>query len=264
MRAVGSVPVWGRKGEIMAHKENFTPPPNFAPGNSGTMRLLFLARRVLDLNVCTVVRGLLPWLKSRRGTLLEVGCGAQPYRCYVPEGCAYKALDWERARDVFAYDNDDTTYYDGTNFPFPDVSFDSVMHTEVLEHIIDPGFFLSECARILKPGGELFFTVPFQARYHYIPYDYWRYTPAGLAVLLERAGFSEWSIANRGNDVTVAAYKCISIGYRLLYGGCVSKVLGVLYSPILMFSVLIAHISLVVKGIGSNDDCLGYSVAARK
>jgi SAM-dependent methyltransferase len=43
---------------------------------------------------------------------------------------------------------------------FEDSSFDVVCHSETLEHVPDPIIGLSECHRILKPGGVLAFTVP--------------------------------------------------------------------------------------------------------
>lgn len=44
--------------------------------------------------------------------------------------------------------------------PFESLSFDVVCHSDTLEHIPDPVAGLSECYRILKPGGLLAFTVP--------------------------------------------------------------------------------------------------------
>lgn len=42
----------------------------------------------------------------------------------------------------------------------PDLSFDLVVHSDVLEHIKHPIRGLSECFRILKPGGYCAFTIP--------------------------------------------------------------------------------------------------------
>jgi ubiquinone/menaquinone biosynthesis C-methylase UbiE len=46
------------------------------------------------------------------------------------------------------------------NMKFPDMSFDLVLHSDVLEHIKYPIRGLSECYRILKPGGYCAFTIP--------------------------------------------------------------------------------------------------------
>lgn len=42
---------------------------------------------------------------------------------------------------------------DGMRLSFPDHSFDFVISANVLEHVPDPGLFLSEAARVLKPTG---------------------------------------------------------------------------------------------------------------
>ncbi|MFZ4288298.1 methyltransferase domain-containing protein [Variovorax sp. HJSM1_2] len=44
--------------------------------------------------------------------------------------------------------------------PFADASFDLVIHSDTLEHVDNPVHALSECRRILKPGGALCFTIP--------------------------------------------------------------------------------------------------------
>ena len=162
---------------------------------------------------------------------------------------------------------DDVILYDGKKFPFENNSFDFLYHTEVLEHIIDSKLFLNECNRVLKNNGSMFFSVPFQARYHYIPFDYYRYTKAGLKNILENSGFYDIEIEERGTDVTVAAYKVIGVFYRMLLDtglkGIFNKILAIILSPIFCISILIAHISLILN-IGSKDDCLGYSVTAKK
>lgn len=44
--------------------------------------------------------------------------------------------------------------------PYPDKSFDLVIHSDTLEHVTNPIHALQECRRILKPGGAVCFTVP--------------------------------------------------------------------------------------------------------
>jgi len=49
---------------------------------------------------------------------------------------------------------------DMMNMQFPDMTFDLVVHSDVLEHIKYPTRGLSECYRVLKPGGYCAFTIP--------------------------------------------------------------------------------------------------------
>ena len=44
--------------------------------------------------------------------------------------------------------------------PHAEASFDRIVATEILEHLAVPGLFLSECWRVLRPGGVLYLTTP--------------------------------------------------------------------------------------------------------
>ncbi len=44
--------------------------------------------------------------------------------------------------------------------PHPDGSFDLLIHSDTLEHVPDPRRGLSECRRVLAPGGWLAMTIP--------------------------------------------------------------------------------------------------------
>ena len=44
--------------------------------------------------------------------------------------------------------------------PYPDASFDVVIHSDTLEHVPNPVHALAECRRVVKPGGAVCFTVP--------------------------------------------------------------------------------------------------------
>ncbi len=48
----------------------------------------------------------------------------------------------------------------GSEIPEPDASFDFVFSNSVLEHIPDLSSVFAEVARVLKPGGKFYFTVP--------------------------------------------------------------------------------------------------------
>jgi SAM-dependent methyltransferase len=46
------------------------------------------------------------------------------------------------------------------DLPFGENSFDLVVHSDTLEHVTNPTHALSECRRVLRPGGTLAFTTP--------------------------------------------------------------------------------------------------------
>uniref|UniRef100_A0A831U2B1 Class I SAM-dependent methyltransferase n=1 Tax=Geobacter metallireducens TaxID=28232 RepID=A0A831U2B1_GEOME len=72
------------------------------------------------------------------------------------------------------------------NDQLSDAMFDFVVCTEVLEHTLQPFAAVGEIRRILKPGGLLFLTVPFNFRIHGPLPDCWRFTEHGLRTLLNR------------------------------------------------------------------------------
>jgi len=243
--------------------EKFPSPPNLPPGDTLLGKFLFLLRRIFDFQVATVLYYFAPKLSKLKGKTLEVGCGAQPYRHFVSKECEYQGLDWKGAKEHFQYEAKDTVYYEGGKFPFDDETFDNVFHTEVLEHIWNYEGFIAECYRTLKTGGNLFFSVPFQARYHYIPNDFWRFTPSAITKLLEDAGFKDVKIHTRGTDISVACYKVISVVYRWAKGNLFQKILSLFFIPTLTLLIPIAHIAFRFE-LGSKDDCLGYNVEAYK
>jgi SAM-dependent methyltransferase len=121
------------------------------------------------------------------GRVLDVGCGTKPYQGLFDNVSQYVGLDIERPRSSERGAAD--VLYDGGQFPFPDNHFDSVLCSQVLEHIFDPPKFLSEIHRVLKPRGVVILTVPFIWDEHETPWDYGRYTSFGLRHLLEAHGF---------------------------------------------------------------------------
>ena len=69
---------------------------------------------------------------------------------FSPEAVAYAR--GELGLDVLAGDLQDAGY--------PDEFFDYVHVNNVLEHVLDPVGLLTECRRILKPGGRFHLAVP--------------------------------------------------------------------------------------------------------
>ena len=238
-------------------------PPSFRGTGSLRDRVAAAARRQLDLQAASCWNDLKGELADAQGVVLDVGAGAQPYRPLVPRTATYRAIDSVIARDGFGYDVPDTEYFEGDRWPVEDASVDLVLATETLEHIPDPAVFLAEARRVLRPGGRLLLTVPFAARWHYIPHDYWRFTPASLRDLLGTAGFADPVVTARGNEVTVAAYKLMALLLPPLFppqGGITpGRVVALLFVPLILLLALIGGLSLRQEG---SVDCLGWTVSA--
>ena len=103
------------------------------------------------------------------GTLLDVGCGAKPFRGLVPSHVRYVGIDTTDAKGHFGYAAPDVMHYSGDTWPVETGQMDTILCTETLEHVLDVDRFLSEAARCLRTGGLLFMTIPFSARWHFVP-----------------------------------------------------------------------------------------------
>ena len=202
------------------------------------------------------------------GSVLDVGCGAQPFRHLLSGKCVYRGIDSARALIDFGPRFPDTTYFDGDQWPVGDESVDYVLSTETMEHVLESNVFLQEAHRCLRPGGQIILTVPFSARWHFIPHDYWRFTPSALEWLLTQAGFRDVKVHARGNAVTVAAYKVMSViltaslgrnasGTSFSAGRLMGRLLGIVAFPLVPLFAIVGQLSLLGEG---GDDCLGYTV----
>jgi SAM-dependent methyltransferase len=135
-----------------------------------------------------------------RGSLLDIGCGAQPYRSMIEIQSkinAYKGLDLEGGRSYPGEKKPDE-YWDGNQIPFTDGSFQTIIATEVMEHVDYPDRFLNEVYRVLETGGLFFFTVPFLWNLHEVPNDAYRYTPFRMEKHLAVNGFREIEVRAGG------------------------------------------------------------------
>lgn len=147
--------------------------------------------------------------------IIDVGCGAGRH--------SFEA--YRRGADVIAFDQDaagladvDTLLQamgeageapesakaqvvvgDALALPYPDDSFDSVIASEILEHIPEDDAAITELIRVLKPGGTLAVTVP-------------RWLPERICWLLSDAYH-----ANEGGHVRI--YRADELRAKLTGGG---------------------------------------------
>ncbi len=124
--------------------------------------------------------------KFAQGRLLDVGCAEKPYEelfsSKVTEyiGVDHPATFHPRSKiDIFAA---------AAALPFRDGAFDTVLATQVIEHLAQPALVFKEIQRVLKPGGYLIITAPHIWALHEEPSDYYRYTKYGLEYLCQKAG----------------------------------------------------------------------------
>jgi SAM-dependent methyltransferase len=129
-----------------------------------------------------------------RGKLLDVGCGSKPYKdTYFSQAASYVGVDYKTENsepDIVA---------SALALPLDDQSFDTVVSTELLEHVPDPLRALREMYRVLKAGGYLILSTPMYWPRHEVPYDFFRYPYDGLLYLIKESEFELVRIFNRGH-----------------------------------------------------------------
>jgi SAM-dependent methyltransferase len=138
--------------------------------------------------------------ESVRGALLDIGAGNQPYRPWyeqLADSCTATDVEVSPGVSVLAI---------GDRLPFRDATFDTVLCTEVLEHVPDAAAVVAELTRVLRPGGAVLVTVPFLYPVHEAPHDYQRFTAFGLRSVLERNGLQVESLVAKGGAAELIAH----------------------------------------------------------
>jgi SAM-dependent methyltransferase len=126
---------------------------------------------------------------SYNGTLLDFGCGGSPYRQLFP-GTIYRRADVLPANDI------DYVIRPDCGIDCPGEEFDTILSTQVLEHVVDSKRYIAEALRLLKPGGQLILSTHGSFFDHGCPNDFRRWTADGLQADLKSGGF-EISLAHK-------------------------------------------------------------------
>ncbi len=168
-----------------------------------TKKVLYAERLITD----AVGRLYTEWIPQYcGGKFADIGCGNAPfygfYKDYVSD---IVTVDWENSIhrnpfvDIFADLNQPPI------FGLKDAEFETVLCSDVLEHLSEPRGFLREMARILRPGGKLLLNAPFLYWVHEEPYDFFRYTQFALEKMLTEAGFRVVELRALGTPLDVVA-----------------------------------------------------------
>ena len=149
------------------------------------------------------------WILSipKGSKILDAGAGIQRYKKFAKH-LDYTSQDFGdysggeeflgKKVDYWASENCDIIC-DITNIPLSNNSFDFILCSEVMEHLIDPYQALKELKRILKKNGKLLITVPFRSLYHQSPYFYY-------------SGFSKFWFIEKSKDLNLNILDIIPIG----------------------------------------------------
>ena len=142
--------------------------------------------------------------KYAHGVLADLGCGNAPmymfYKKYVERViCA----DWERSlhKNKFIDIKCDLSQ----KLPLENKSVDTIILSDVLEHVYNPDNLFCEMYRILKKGGVVLLNTPFAYLEHEIPFDFNRFTYFYYKEKAIEYGFSALLIEKVGGEKEVLA-----------------------------------------------------------
>lgn len=142
-----------------------------------------IARLTLEHHLAATLEG------YDAGAILDVGAKDQPYHAQL-ECTDYYSLDIipQPGVDIVG---------DIHNLDWAGSFFDTILATEVLEHLHTPSQAISEMLRLLRPGGLCIVSTRFFHPYHPDPEDYFRFTSKGLQHLF--SNFSHVEVQPLGN-----------------------------------------------------------------
>ncbi len=129
-----------------------------------------------------------PYLK---GKCADIGSGNSPYKKYIINNVdEYISIDKGNIhKHMFSSSKEKFIDADIKKLPFDENTFDSVILTQVLEHIDEPFKALDEIKRVIKKDGILVLSVPFIYQAHATPYDFFRFSEFGLKKLCKDYNF---------------------------------------------------------------------------
>ena len=198
--------------------------------------------------------------KYASGILLDVGCGKKPYSILFDRHTRHY-IGFDIPASISKEKNDVDFYASALHIPCRTGSIDSVLCTQLIEHVPEPQRVLAEIARVLKRGGHLILTAPRVWFIHEPPSDYFRFTEYGLRYLAESNGLEVVLIKQEGSFVEMIAQQIISyLSYR--FGnkpGTLSARLA------LLISILIGQLAVLFASSSMDKfTTINYLLVARK
>ncbi len=148
-----------------------------------------------------------------RGTMLDVGCGKVPfYGLYAAHVGKVLCSDWPGSLHGAKFIDFAADLNGG--IPLQTASVDTVLASDVLEHIYRPQLLLSEIFRILRPGGCALLNMPFLYWVHEAPHDFYRYTKFAVRRMALDSGFDVARLDSVGGGGAVLA----DLAGKLMHG----------------------------------------------
>jgi 2-polyprenyl-3-methyl-5-hydroxy-6-metoxy-1,4-benzoquinol methylase/uncharacterized protein YbaR (Trm112 family) len=105
--------------------------------------------------------------------ILDVGCGnGWVAKYFLPKGKKVISMDIALKNPAKVLkenpgENHAAVVADAYHLPFKKNSFDAIIASEIMEHVYDPKLFISSLMEVLKPGGTLVITTPYDEKIEY-------------------------------------------------------------------------------------------------
>ena len=176
------------------------------------------------------------------GKLLDFGCGAKPYQILFSNIESYIGIDIENEGHDHKNEKIDL-FYDGENIPFDNETFDSILSSEVLEHVPNIDGCLKEIKRVLKSNGKILLTVPFVWQEHELPFDFRRFSTIGIKKHLIDNGFKILAEERTGHFLEVVIQLWMTYLRCLLYlkSKYVNLLINLIFiSPFCVFGIFLS------------------------
>ncbi|MCZ4313795.1 class I SAM-dependent methyltransferase [Comamonadaceae bacterium G21597-S1] len=194
-----------------------------------------------------------------RGRLLDLGCGKAPlYHVYRDSIVENICVDWKNTshkNDYLDLEADLTKH-----LPFDDGEFDTILLSDVLEHIPEPELLWCEMARVLSINGKIIMNVPFCYWLHEQPYDYYRYTEHALRRFAARSGMSVVMLCSIGGAPEIIADV---FAKNLLRAGRTGRAAS-LFVQWATFKIIDTKLGKKISDATKDSFPLGYFLVAQK
>ncbi|WP_066377203.1 MULTISPECIES: class I SAM-dependent methyltransferase [unclassified Anabaena] len=194
-----------------------------------------------------------------KGDLLDLGCGMCPlYGLYKDLSNSHYCIDWDNS--LYPNPYADLLCDINNSIPLENNSFDTVILSDVLEHIVEPKSLLQEIHRLLRKDGVVILNVPFFERIHESPYDYYRYTEFTLKEIISSVGLKLEVFEVVGGAIESWSYMTANLSRFL---PLIEKILPIM---LFYFVFLLKKSNYISKKMKTLDSLYpsGYFCVARK
>ncbi|WP_395051077.1 class I SAM-dependent methyltransferase [Flavobacterium sp.] len=196
-----------------------------------------------------------------KGKLLDIGCGNKPYEIWS----GGKVSEYVGCDIVQSSLNKVDVLCEANNIPLESMSFDTVLSTQVIEHVEDHQGLVNEAFRLLKPNGYFILSGPMYWNLHEEPYDFFRFTKHGFKYILEKAGFEVSEIVSNGGAwATLGQVINHTFEFRNTNANKVAKGLKYLFRKLRIYILVNRIFAYLDKKDFNPINTMNYVVVARK